>query len=109
MKVEPICNLPILQRLPGGAGTSMPMRKKKQMRLSFGTRICLARKFLFFRAEPTKKLPESPDSKALVAGNSGDSGDFLTGRESKCEYFSRQPPWGTSRKSMNVLILPSFR
>ena len=36
----------------------MPMRKKKQMRLSFGTRICLARRFLFFQAEPTKKLPE---------------------------------------------------
>jgi hypothetical protein len=59
----------------------------------------LARKFLFFRAEPTKKLPELtelPDFKALGWGNSGDSGDFLTGRESKCEYFSRR-------------LLPSFR
>ena len=121
MKVESICNLPIppgLTRIRV-ASSSFARRREAPSKLVgfpvrhpgsrdvlqppqdvdgfFGVALArpVARKFLFFRAEPTKKLPELPELPAtqrLEPGNSGNSGNFSTGRKSRCEYFSRQPP-----------------
>ena len=48
---------------------------------SRGSRRPVARKFLFFRAEPTKKfpeLPESPDSEALGSRQLGQLGELFS-------------------------------
>ena len=49
-----------------------------------------------FPSRTDQKVPRvrrsCPQPNASNSGNLGNSGNFLTGRESRCEYFSRQPP-----------------
>ena len=47
----------------------------------------VARKFLFFQAEPTKKLPELPDSEALVYGQLGVWQSFVSWEEQNCRVM----------------------
>ena len=44
------------------------------------------------RPKSSPSCPSCPRPNASESGNSGNSGNFSAARESRCEYFSRQPP-----------------
>jgi len=102
MKVESICNLPIPQGSYQNPGSEFAFARRREAPSKlvgfpvrhpgsrdvlqppqdvdgfFGVALArpVARKFLFFRAEPTKKLPESPELPATQCFGFGQLGQL---------------------------------